>query len=73
MRSPSSNAINAAKGLLMASLCHRCTGIFFYQGGGGGGGGGGKGGGEPFAQKFLASCPKFYEKVEKKGGSYTML
>ena len=39
----------------------------FYQGGGGGGGG------EAFAQKILASCPNFYEKVEKKRGSYTML
>ena len=38
----------------------------FYQEGGGGGG-------EPFAQKILASCPNFYEKVEKKRGSYTML
>ena len=32
-----------------------------------------QGGGESFAQKILASCPNFYEKVEKKRGSYTML
>ena len=49
--------------------------IFYQWGGGGGGGGGGRGGGggEPFAQKIFASCPNFYEKVEKKRGSYTML
>ena len=32
-----------------------------------------QGGGEPFAQKILASYPNFYEKVEKKRESYTML
>ena len=35
--------------------------------------GGGGGGGEPFAQKILASCPNFYETVEKKRGSYDAL
>ena len=45
---------------------HRRTGNFLPGGGGGGGG-------EPFAQKILASCPNFYEKVEKKRGSITML
>ena len=25
-----------------------------------------RGGGEPFAQKFLTSCPNFYETVERK-------
>ena len=28
------------------------------------------GGGKPFAQKILASCPNFYETVEKKRGPY---
>ena len=36
----------------------------FCQGGGGGGGS------KPFAQKNLASCPNFYERVEKKLGPY---
>ena len=29
-----------------------------------------QGGGRPFAQKILASCPNFYETVEKKRGPY---
>ena len=29
-----------------------------------------RGGGKLFAQKILASCPNFYETVEKKRGSY---
>ena len=29
-----------------------------------------QGGGKPFAQKILASCPNFYETVEKKRGPY---
>ena len=29
-----------------------------------------QGGGKLFAQKILASCPNFYETVEKKRGSY---
>ena len=45
---------------------HRRTGNFLPGGGGGGGG-------EPFAQKRLASCPNFYETVEKKRGSYHAL
>ena len=32
-----------------------------------------KGGSKPFAQKILASCPNFWETVEKKGGSYDAL
>ena len=39
---------------------HRRTGNF-CQGGGGG---------KPFAQKNLARCPNFYERVEKKWGPY---
>ena len=30
----------------------------------------GGGGGKPFAQKNLAGCPNFYERVGKKGGPY---
>ena len=44
------------------SPMHRRTGNFLPGGGG-----------EPFAQKILASCPNFYEKVEKTRGSFTML
>ena len=29
-----------------------------------------QGGGKPLAQKILASCPNFYETVEKKRGPY---
>ena len=32
-----------------------------------------QGGGEPFAQKILASCPSFYETVERKRGLYHAL
>ena len=38
-----------------SNKAYRCTGSFFARGGG-----------EPFAQKILASCPDFYETVEKK-------
>ena len=38
----------------------------FCQVGGGGEGGGGK----PFAQKYLAGCPNFYERVGRRGGPY---
>ena len=31
------------------------------------------GGGEPFARKILASCPNFYESVEKEWGLYNAL
>ena len=41
---------------------HRRTGNFLPGGGGGGS--------KPFAQKILASCPNFYETVEKKRGPY---
>ena len=49
----------------MENKWHLVIGLreIFCQGGGGGGGGGG---GKPFAQKNLASCPNFYERVEKK-------
>ena len=40
---------------------HRRTGNFLPGGGGGG---------KPFAQKNLAGCPNFYERVGKKGGPY---
>ena len=29
-----------------------------------------RGGGKPFAQKNLAGCPNFYERVGKRGGPY---
>ena len=54
-------------GCCCAVSTHIGVRAIFYQGGGG------EGGGEPFAQKILASCPNFYEKVKKKRGSYTML
>ena len=38
---------------------HRRTGIFLPGGGG-----------KPIAQKNLAGCPNFYERVGKKGGPY---
>ena len=41
------------------SIEHRRTGNFLPGGGG-----------KPFAQKILASCPNFYETVEKKRGPY---
>ena len=40
-------------------LDHRRTGNFLPGGGG-----------KPFAQKNLAGCPNFYERVGKRGGSY---
>ena len=40
-------------------LDHRRTGNFLPGGGG-----------KPFAQKNLAGCPNFYERVGKKGGPY---
>ena len=49
-------------------LNHRRTGNFLPGGGGRGGGGGG--GGKPIAQKNLASCPNFYERVGKKLGAH---
>ena len=43
-----------------SSQRHRCTGNFLP----------GVGGGKTFAQKIVASCPNFYETVEKKRGPY---
>ena len=40
-------------------LDHRRTGNFLPGGGG-----------KPFAQKNLAGCPNFYERVGKRGGPY---
>ena len=40
-------------------LDHRRTGNFLPGGGG-----------KPFAQKNLAGCPNFHERVGKRGGSY---